>query len=95
MTKKQAYELMVAARAQGARCGHCEGRGRAGSYVAGEEWDLAREATRVNAPETYHTPWFAGYVEGYQLAAQGEPLPSHYAEAGLPDWSLVGWSPSA
>lgn len=61
---------------QGRRCGHIEGRGRAGQYVVGEEHLLSIEA--ADAQEL--TPaekdeWAAGYREGYCLAAEGSPLP--------------------
>jgi hypothetical protein len=66
--------------AQGARCGHIEGRNRAGSYVIGEEIDLAWEAAD-NQPLTEYglkLAWASGYRLGYLLAAEGSPLPDKY-----------------
>lgn len=70
MNNDQAY-------AQGARCGHIEGRHRAGQYVLGEEIELSWEAAdnhNLNNPSrTYY--WAHGYRKGYKLAAEGSPLP--------------------
>lgn len=62
--------------AQGARCGHLEGRGRAGSYVLGEEvplsWDAA-DAQELESEPLVHL-WAQGYRHGYRLAAEGSEL---------------------
>lgn len=61
--------------AQGARCGHIEGQGRAGSYVMEEEVELSWQAAEnqsLNKPQTMH--WAHGYQYGYRLAAEGAPL---------------------
>lgn len=68
--------------AQGMRCGHCEGWGRAGSYVIGEETLLADEA-ESNGNVDFHGPgereaWRKGYANGYRFAAYGVPLPVEY-----------------
>ena len=61
--------------AQGARCGHIEGKGRAGQYVIGEEIPLAEEATDAQGLSRGESrDWAAGYVHGYRLAAEGSPL---------------------
>jgi hypothetical protein len=71
--------------AQGARCGHIDGEGRAGSYVLGEEVDLAHEAFAngwTPDPDTcapdLKNAWISGYQRGYRLAAEGELLPERY-----------------
>ena len=71
--------------AQGARCGHIEGKGRAGQYVIGEEEDLAHAAAWANAATMRDRAfWAAGYKRGYLLAAEGSSLPDELAEAPLP-----------
>lgn len=70
--------------AQGARCGHIEGRGRADQYIIGEEIDLSWEAADnqdlsqrggASGPSQCHA-WAKGYQYGYRLAAEGSELPS-------------------
>ena len=78
------------AKAQGARCGYIEGKGRAGSYCIGEEEELSLEAAVVNvrmrecaygAPrERLRALWAMGYRIGYRLAASGEELSPEYGE---------------
>lgn len=73
--------------AQGARCGHLEGKGRAGSYVTGEEEFLSYEAASVNVPNEayrYLIAWAKGYQYGYHLAVEGSKLPSEVETAPLP-----------
>lgn len=73
--------------AQGARCGHIEGKGRAGSYVIGEEEELAYQAAMNNVPAETHRylhAWARGYKYGYKLAAEGSALPLHVQTAPLP-----------
>lgn len=77
---------------QGARCGHIEGKGRAGDYVIGEELELSEEAA---ANQSYYDMgqrdwWAAGYRRGYRLAAEGEPLPEIIERAPLPGASCNG-----
>ena len=72
---------------QGARCGHLEGRGRAGSYIIGEEEPLSYEAAAFNVPAETHRylmAWARGYRYGYKLAAEGSSLPSEVESAPLP-----------
>lgn len=61
--------------AQGARCGHVEGKGRAGQYLTGEEieasWDAAVEQ---KLPPVQSADWERGYRHGYLLAAEGSDL---------------------
>lgn len=68
---------MLEAFAQGARCGHIEGKGRAGQYVIGEEeilsWDAAK-AQGLGFP--LEGAWSRGYMYGYCRAAEGSALPS-------------------
>jgi hypothetical protein len=72
--------------AQGARCGHIEGKGRAGLYVLGEEWDPSVDAARINADGLLEqTAWAAGYRHGYRLAAAGEELEPEHVNAELPE----------
>lgn len=72
MTSDQAF-------AQGARCGHLEGKDRVGQYVSGEEFDLSRIATEVQGLPTgaLYDAWAAGYRHGYTRAASGEALESN------------------
>lgn len=73
--------------AQGARCGHLEGNGRAGSYTKGEETMLSYEAASVNVPNEayrYLVAWAMGYEYGYRLAVEGSKLPSEVESAPLP-----------
>lgn len=67
--------------AQGARCGHLEGRGRAGAYVLGEEIDRAWEAAKnqgLNA--TLTGVWSQGYEHGYRRAADGSELEPEFSQ---------------
>lgn len=60
---------------QGKRCGHIEGRGRAGQYVIGEEWLPSIEAADAQELDLAEKDaWAAGYRDGYCLAAEGSPL---------------------
>lgn len=74
--------------AQGARCGHLEGKGRAGSYVIGEEGPLSYEAADAQTTLFAHADgrerWAAGYRHGYKLAAEGSELEPHFVNAPLP-----------
>jgi len=73
--------------AQGARCGHLEGKGRAGSYVTGEEETVSYEAASANVPNEpyrYLVAWAKGYQFGYRLAVEGSGLPSEVENAPLP-----------
>jgi hypothetical protein len=61
---------------QGKRCGHIEGRGRAGQYVIGEEWLASIEAADNQEIDPEEKDAFAsGYREGYLMAAEGTDLP--------------------
>jgi hypothetical protein len=70
MTSQQAF-------AQGARCGHLEGQGRAGEYVIGEEVQLSWDAADNQGLSDPYIAlmWEAGYQYGYLRAAEGESLP--------------------
>jgi hypothetical protein len=72
--------------AQGARCGHLEGKGRAGSYVTGEEHNLAWDASHAQGFSDVHETeaWARGYYCGYRLAASGEELPENLEREELP-----------
>jgi hypothetical protein len=77
--------------AQGARCGHLEGKGRAGQYVIGEEIRLAEEATDAQGlPRAAAREWCAGYTHGYRRAAEGSELERDYREPWLEENSR--WS---
>jgi hypothetical protein len=77
--------------AQGARCGHLEGKGRAGQYVIGEEIRLAEEATDAQGlPRAAAREWCAGYTHGYRRAAEGSELERDYCEPWLEENSR--WS---
>ena len=72
---------------QGARCGHIEGKGRAGAYVIGEEEETSYQAAEANVadePNRYYIAWAKGYSYGYQLAAEGSGLPTEVSNAPLP-----------
>lgn len=66
--------------AQGARCGHLEGKNRAGQYVTGEEVTLSWEAADARNISKYggvtasSHAWAEGYQHGYLLAAEGSEL---------------------
>lgn len=65
--------------AQGARCGHLDGKGRAGCYILGEEALLAAEAAKaqgLSEGKAWH--WSLGYQYGYLKAASGEELDEKY-----------------
>ena len=62
--------------AQGARCGHVEGKGRVGMYMVDEEFeacDVAVKAQRLASVQAENT-WAAGYRHGYLLGAEGSAL---------------------
>jgi len=70
---------------EGAKSGYSAGKGRAGSYIIGEEielaWDAVREqcfyesSIRPTLPELkVSREWENGYKHGYLLAAEGSPL---------------------
>jgi len=62
--------------AQGARCGHIEGRGRAGQYIIGEEIELSYEAAcNQGLIGSLTVQWARGYRMGYKLAVEGSELP--------------------
>lgn len=68
--------------AQGARCGHICGRDRCGSYVLGEEYEVAYDVEYEGNTEyrdsAERVAWREGYRRGYCLGAEGEPLPVEY-----------------
>lgn len=68
---------------QGARCGHIEGKGRAGSYIIGEEIVLSWEAADNQGVAVLafgnRDAWTRGYQHGYKLAAEGSPLEEEHA----------------
>jgi hypothetical protein len=65
--------------AQGARCGHLEGKGRADQYVIGEEVEPSYEAAiNQGLIGSLTSMWAKGYRIGYKLAAEGSPLPSEW-----------------
>lgn len=76
MNQEQAF-------AQGARCGHIEGKGRAGQYVVGEEIELAWDATvnqgfKSDMIGLVSQAWEQGYQHGYRRAAEGSELEPQY-----------------
>ena len=62
--------------AQGARCGHVEGKGRAGAYVLHEEFEACEMAVEAQslASVQAENAWGAGYRHGYVLGAEGSAL---------------------
>lgn len=72
--------------AQGARCGHIEGKERVGLYVIGEELELSNEAAenQGRSGREFLSHWAAGYRYGYMLGVQGETLDEWIVEAELP-----------
>lgn len=73
MTDTEAY-------AQGARCGHIEGKNRVGQYVLDEEYLPSWEAAENQGLHSSVTVevWARGYRFGYKLAAEGNPLPGDF-----------------
>jgi len=74
--------------AQGARCGHIDGKARCGVYVLAEEYD-ASDVAAVNARTDYRSErerltWTRGYREGYRLGAAGYALAAEVEAAALP-----------
>jgi hypothetical protein len=77
--------------AQGARCGHIEGKGRAGQYCVGEEFDPGYDAAVASGfAGEKRLDWFAGYRFGYKRAAEGSALPAGLVNAPLPEVSTYG-----
>jgi hypothetical protein len=71
--------------AQGARCGHLEGKGRAGNYTIDEEFEPSEVAANVNTSTARDAnQWAAGYRHGYKLACEGEALESELVNEVLP-----------
>lgn len=72
--------------AQGARCGHIDGKERCGSYVLGEEFfDSLGAATIQGFNHDGQTrAWALGYEAGYRVGANGEQLDSDIVNAELP-----------
>jgi len=69
---------------QGARCGHIEGKGRAGQYVIGEEVEPSFDAASgqpidVTGSDVVYFAWARGYQHGYKLAAEGSELEAEHA----------------
>lgn len=61
--------------AQGARCGHIDGKRRVGQYVIDEEIEVSWDAAEINTstfPDA--NQWSAGYRHGYKLGAEGGAL---------------------
>lgn len=91
MTKKQA--LLDALEAQGARCGHIDGRARCGVYTMGEEHLGSLEAAIANtlerrrewSSEACISAWMHGYEAGYRVGADGMELDQETAEHALPE----------
>lgn len=72
--------------AQGARCGHIDGKARCGIYVLQEEqFDSldAAEAQNFNHPGKT-TAWMLGYEAGYRVGADGEELDEEIINEELP-----------
>ena len=73
--------------AQGARCGHIDGKRRCGQYVIGEEYAVTKED--LNQGPRYSMAdmeyWADGYYSGYRVGADGEELPADIAHAELPE----------
>ena len=86
MKRIQQQPFITREYAQGARCGHIEGKGRAGQYVIGEEIELSYVAAmNQKLPNaTAVSDWAAGYRYGYKRAAEGSALPLSLVNAPLP-----------
>ena len=65
---------------EGAKSGYSAGKGRAGSYIIGEEIELAWDAVVSHGFEEntstfrINRAWERGYKYGYRLAAEGSPF---------------------
>jgi hypothetical protein len=78
--------------AQGARCGHIDGKARTGQYVIGEEiapsWEASEnQAIYLGVRETHPRidDWAKGYRYGYRRGAEGSALPGGLVNAPLPE----------
>ncbi len=71
--------------AQGARCGHVEGKGRVGAYVLHEEFEACDVAVKAQglASVQAESAWGAGYRHGYLLGAEGCALEKGLAAPGV------------
>ena len=85
--------LLAALEAQGARCGHIDGRARCGVYVIGEEHMYSLEAALANTKERradwahqrYVQAWANGYAAGYRVGADGMALDPETMDHELPE----------
>lgn len=85
--------LLDALEAQGARCGHMEGKSARGAYVLGMEALYSREAALANtagrrlewASEECVSAWQAGYEAGFRVGADGMELDAETRNHALPE----------
>jgi hypothetical protein len=75
MTSEQAF-------AQGARCGHIEGKERVGLYIVEEEYEMSWDAMEAQGEalptKELKNQWAKGYRTGYLLGASGDALPAEF-----------------
>ena len=86
MTIKQA--LLNALEAQGARCGHIDGKRRHGWYVDGEEYSHAHGAALAAIHDRRPAcveAWAQGYAAGYRVGADGQELDPATVSHVLPE----------
>ena len=85
--------LLAALEAQGARCGHIDGRARCGVYVMGEEGLYATTAAIENTLARKREwssmacieAWARGYRAGYRVGADGMDLDPETVDHELPE----------
>ena len=97
MTTDRFQALLNAFEAQGARCGHIDGKCRHGAYVEFEEYENSYTAAHANTVcrvqpgrehwgnlECLHA-WQRGYEAGYRVGADGQELDPETVNAPLPE----------
>lgn len=79
--------------AQGARCGHIDGRARNGAYVIGEEYtvyyDAALNALPAGSHEDDVADFASGHAAGYRIGADGRELDDDAVNAPLPEDAMT------
>lgn len=70
--------------AQGARCGHIDGKARCGAYVVGEEFAVEVTIDPAWRNRFERTCFEGGYCDGYRVGASGEALPDSVVSWELP-----------
>lgn len=83
--------VLAALEAQGARCGHIDGKAACGNYTLGMEAMESREAAELNTIERGWIAgdcvkaWQRGYEAGFRVGADGEALDAETVNHALPE----------